>query len=37
MLLILIKSVINKNKNEYYCNIFFKKGLYKDKTNTENL
>ena len=24
---ILIKSVDNKNKNEYYCNIFLQKGL----------
>ena len=32
---ILIKSVVNKNKNEYYCNIFLEKGLYKDKSNTK--
>ena len=30
--IILIKSVINKNKNHYYYNTFFKKGLYKDKS-----
>ena len=33
--IILIKSVVNKNKNEYYYNIFLEKGLYKDKSNTE--
>ena len=32
---ILIKSVVNKNKNEYYYNIFLEKGFYKDKSNTE--
>ena len=32
---ILIKSVVNKNENEYYYNIFLEKGLYKDKSNTE--
>ena len=32
---ILNKSVVNKNKNKYYYNIFFKKGLYKDKSNAE--
>ena len=32
---ILIKSVVNKNKNEYYYNLFLEKGLYKDKSNTE--
>ena len=31
---ILIKSVVNKNKNEQYYNIFLEKGLYKDKINT---
>ena len=30
-----IKSVVNKNKDEYYYNIFLQKGLYKDKTNTK--
>ena len=29
--IILIKSVVNKNKNKYYYNIFLEKGLYKDK------
>ena len=32
--IILIKSVANKNKNNYYYNIFFKKGLYKDISDT---
>ena len=27
---ILINSVVNKNKNKYYCNIFFEKELYND-------
>ena len=32
---IVIKSVINGNKNECYYNIFLEKGLYKDKSSTE--
>ena len=32
--IILIKSVVNKNKNEYYYNIFFEKGYYKGKSDT---
>ena len=32
---IFLKSVVNKNKNEYYYNIFLGKGLFKDKSNTE--
>ena len=32
--IILIKSVVNKNKNNYYYNIFLEKGSYKDKSNT---
>ena len=32
--IIRIKSVVNKNKNEYYCNIFLEKLLYKDKFDT---
>ena len=28
---VLIKSVVNKNKNKYYYNIFLEKGSYKDK------
>ena len=33
--LILIKSVVNKNENKYYYNIFLEKVLYKNKCNTE--
>ena len=33
--IILIKSVVNKNKNNYYYNIFLEKGSYKDKSNTK--
>ena len=33
--IILIKSVVNKNKNHYYCNIFLEKGLYGDKSYTQ--
>ena len=29
--IILIKSVVNKNRNKYYYNIFQEKGSYKDK------
>ena len=29
--IMLIKSVVNKNKNKYYYNIFLEKGSYKDK------
>ena len=29
--IILIKSVVNRDKNKYYYNIFLEKGLYKDK------
>ena len=29
-------SVVNKNKNEYYYDIFLEKGLYKNKSNTQN-
>ena len=32
--IILIKLVVNKNKHEYYYNIFLEKGLYKDKSDT---
>ena len=31
--IIFIKSVVNKNKNNYYYNILLEKGLYKDKPN----
>ena len=30
--IILIKSVVNKNKYNYYYNIFLEKSLYKDKS-----
>ena len=33
--IIYIKSVVNKNKNYYYYNIFLEKGLYKDKSNAQ--
>ena len=32
--LMLIKSVVNKNRNYYYYNIFLEKGSHKDKSNT---
>ena len=32
--IILIKSVVTKNKN-YYYNTFLEKGLHKDKSNAE--
>ena len=35
--IILIKSVVDKNKNNYYYNIVLEKGLNKDKSNTEFL
>ena len=31
---IFINSVVNKNKNNYYCNIFLEEGSYKDKFDT---
>ena len=34
-IIILIKSVVDKNKNNYYYNIFLEKGSYKDKSNTQ--
>ena len=33
--IILIKSVVSKNKYDYYYNKFLEKGLYKDKSNTQ--
>ena len=33
--IILVKSVVNENKNNYYYNISLEKVLYKDKSNTE--
>ena len=32
--IILIKSVVYKNKNEYYYNIVLEKSLHKDKSDT---
>ena len=32
-IIILIKSVVNKNIYNYYYNIFLKKSLYKNKSN----
>ena len=32
--IILIKPVVNKNENNYHCNIFLEKGSYEDKSNT---
>ena len=34
-LIILIKSVVNKNENKYNYNIFLEKGCYKDKSNKQ--
>ena len=31
MYIILIKSVVNKNKSKYYYNIFLEKDSYKDR------
>ena len=33
--IILIKSVVSKNKNSYYYNIFLEKGLFENKSNTQ--
>ena len=33
-MIILFKSLVNKNKNEYYYNMFLKKGSCKDKSDT---
>ena len=35
-IIILIKSVVNENKNKYYHNIFLEKGSCKDKSNTQH-
>ena len=32
--IILIKSVVNKNENNYYYNIFLGKASHEDKSNT---
>ena len=34
--IILIRSVAKRNKNEYYYNIFLEKSLYKDKSYAEH-
>ena len=33
--IMLIKSVVYKSKNEYYYNIYLEKGSYQAKSNTE--
>ena len=33
--IILTKSVVNENKNEYHYNILLEKGSYKDKSITQ--
>ena len=33
--IILIKSIVNKYKNNYFYNKFLEKGLHKDKTSTK--
>ena len=33
--IILVKSVVNKNKNNHYHNIFLEKGSSKDKSDTQ--
>ena len=33
--IILIKSLVNENKNEYHYNILLEKGSYKDKSITQ--
>ena len=33
--IMLIKPVVNKNKNNYYYNILLEKGSYKDKSDTQ--
>ena len=33
--IILIKSVVNENKNKYYYNIFLEKSSYKDQPGTQ--
>ena len=34
-LIILIKSVVNKNENNYNYNIFLETGCYKDRSNKQ--
>ena len=31
----LIKSVVSKNENSYYYNIFLEEGSYENKSNTQ--
>ena len=33
--IILMKSIVNKNKNNYYYNVFLEKSSYKDKSNAQ--
>ena len=33
--IILVKSVVNKNKSKYYYNIFWEKSLHGDKSNAK--
>ena len=33
--MILSKSIVNENKNQYYYNIFLGTGSHKDKSNTQ--
>ena len=33
--IIFIRSIVNKNKKNYYYNIFLEKGSYEDKVNTK--
>ena len=37
IVIILTKSVVNKNKNNYYYNIFLEKDSYKDKSDKQYL
>ena len=34
-IIIIIKPVVNKNKNNYFCDIFLEKGYHIDKSNTQ--
>ena len=34
-IIILIKPVVNKNKNNYFCDIFLEKGYHIDRSNTQ--
>ena len=37
MFIVLIKSIADKKKNNYYHNIFLEKGSYKDINLTQNI